>query len=389
MAATSILRVVSREFALYVAGRVGRIQDLGEDHIRGYIDIASRIYANKWRRPMPLCYRKKLLTSLHTLFRYLKEKGLHPGFERAVPRDVYAVLGYRRLLKEYENFLTTHRGIKPKTAKRYVEQGALLCQRMVDQHVRRWGDFSPRILYDHLRMLARDLGHLNFAHQQTALRVFFKFLKVTGKCAKDYSAWLVHVRNWRLGRVPRTIEEDHLYRLFESLKGRSHGTLRDRAVFLLLTFYGLRIGEIVRLHLEDIRWGEGKIILRQRKAGKDLCLPLHPLVAAGLKDYIENARPVGTAHREVFLTLHRGGRPYVAGHALASTLRYRLQKIGLRVGPHTFRHTLASRLLNNGCRLEWIQQILGHARIASTQIYTKVDLTHLREVAANYLVVHD
>lgn len=162
------------------------------------------------------------------------------------------------------------------------------------------------------------------------------------------------------------------------------GDVRDRAIFLLLTLLGMRIGEVAQLRLEDVRWKEAKVVLRKRKAGKDLALPLHPAIARALSEYIEKVQPHGTPFREVFLTknpIH----PYRREHNISETLATRLRKLGLRIYPHRLRHTLASRLINHGSPPEWIQQLLGHADFRSTQIYAKVDLAHLREVASNNL----
>ncbi len=377
-----VCRVVTHEFTIYLEGRVQRPQEISLDHLRGYLGIRAKLFPQFLKRPMLPDYQERLASGLTLFLRYLAERGIRTGIPFFEKQDLRAVPGYEEILTEYEKFLQDHRGLQPRTIENYLDHAARLCRWMVDGRRPSWDDLSPKILYDHLRTQAKTLGHLGLGNAQTALRSFFRFLRIREKCSKELDLYLIRYRTYRLARVPRTATPDELYRLFEDVQGNSPAAIRDRAVLLLITLYGLRIGEVARLEIDDVSWREKKLVVRRRKAGRDLVLPLIPAISRGLAEYVEKVRPRGTPYRQIFLS-RRTPHPYPRGSNLAMTLRGRLLKLGLRLHPHAFRHTLATQLFNNDCPPEWIQVLLGHANFASTQIYTKVDLTHLREVAEN------
>ncbi len=377
-----VCRAVTQEFTIFIEGRVQRPEDISTDHLRGYLGIRAKLFPHFWKRPMLPDYQARLAAGLTLFLRYLGEKGIRTGIPFFEKQDLRAVPGYEDLLTEFEGFLRDHRGLKPRTIEAYLDHAARLCRWMVECRTPSWEDLTPTIIYDHLRSQAKTLGHVSLANAQTALRSFFRFLRLKEKCSKELDLYLIRYRTYRLARVPRTVSVEELYRLFEDVNGNSPAAIRDRAVLLLITLYGLRIGEVARLQMDDVSWSERKLIIRRRKAGRDLILPIIPAVMAVLAEYVEKVRPRGTPYREIFLT-RRTPHPYPRGSNLAMTLRERLLKLGIRVHPHAFRHTLASQLFNNDCPPEWIQILLGHANFASTQVYTKVDMTHLREVTEN------
>jgi site-specific recombinase XerD len=377
-----ICRAVTQEFLIFLEGRVTRPEEISIDHLKAYLGVRARLFPHQWRRPMLPDYQERLADALNLFLRYLAEQGVRTGIPMRERQDLRAVPGYETLLADYQRFLRDHRGLQPGTIDTYLDHAARLCRAMVKSRTKRWEDLTPKRLYDHLRSQARRLGHVSLQNAQTALRSFFRFLHITGQCTKALDLYLVRYRTYRLSRVPRAVPLDDLYRIFEDVKGSSPADIRDRAVLLLLTLYGLRIGEIVRLKMDDVSWREQKFIVRRRKAGRDLVLPLHPAVARALWEYVDRVRPRGTPYREIFLS-KRAPHPYPRGSNLAMTLRGRLHKLGCDFHPHAFRHALASQLINNNCPPEWIQQLLGHAQFVSTQVYAKVDLVHLREVAEN------
>lgn len=372
-------QILARELILFLSGSGRRRPGILPRDVRSFVGVKERIFEVIWRRPMGKGSRERLHVALNLFLRYLASRGVAVPVKIRGPAIPPAAPGYEDTLRDFERFLLDHRGLKPRAVRTYVDHANRLCQMLACSKLCSWEDFTSRQLYDHLMSEARRMGHLGFQAKSTALRAFFRFLTLTGRSKRDLASWLVRYRRYRLGHVPRTIEPDALYRLFEDMKAGRACDLRDRAAFLLLALYGLRIREVTRLRLEDVRWSEGRIVLRARKAGKDLSLPLHPAVARVLREYIDLVRPAGSSAREVFLTRH-GGRPYPESN-LGMTLRYRLKKLGLAGRLHGFRHALATRLLNNGCPPEWIQQLLGHAHPESTRIYSKADLVRLREVA--------
>lgn len=377
-----LCRVATTEFVIYLGGRVARPEDITVDHLRGYLGIRADIFPHFWKRPMLPDYQERLASALTLFLRYLESYGILTQIALPKPKDLSAVPGYEDTLSSYHHFLIHDRGLSPGTVKTYLDHAARLCQKLVHLDRPPWETVSAKVIYDHLRAQAKALGHVALCNAQTALRSFFRFLHITNRCQKNLDVLLIRRRAYSLAKVPKTVSLDQLQVVFDDVQGTSPYAIRDRAVLLLLTVYGLRVGEVVRLAMDDVRWREQQLIIRRRKAGRDLILPLQPPVAHALLEYVEQVRPRGTPYREVFLT-KRVPRPFLRGSNLAMTLRERMHKLGLKINPHALRHTLASQLINNDCPPEWIQQLLGHAQFRSTQIYTKVDMAHLREVADN------
>lgn len=377
-------QVVARELLIFLAGRVAPASRITREDADRYLAVRAGFYEVTWHRSMTAGYHLRLSNALNLFVRYLAGRGVATYLvPKAASEEPSAPFKYRRLVAAYETFLLRHRGLKPHTVNGNIGHVASFCRSLADAKLCSWNDLTPRHLYDHLLEEAKRLRRGNLRKKESVLRGFFGFLKLTGRSKKDYRAWLVNYRTWRLTRLPKAITGGDLERLFHDLRRERPGDLRDRAIFILLTLYGLRIGEIAGLRLDEIRWEEKRLLIRRRKAGKDLSLPLHPLAAWALSTYIEKVRPHGTSHRAVFLTRYKGNRPYPVGFHLGLTIRHRLRRLGMSVSAHSFRHALATRLQNNGCPPVWIQKLLGHADLESTRIYAKVDLTHLREVAQN------
>lgn len=375
-----ICQVVATEFVIYLYGRVGSAKRIGMRHLRSYLAIRGRMFAQIWGRPIKQDYRERLANALKLFLRYLKTQGIQTGIALREPKDFRAVPGHQETLAEYEKYLVEHKGLSASTVGTYLDHASRLCRWMIESRTPSWDQLAPETIYDHIRRQARRLGHTSLQNAQSALRCFFRFLRLSERTNKALENFLVRYRTYRLSKVPQTVTLNELYRLFEDVQGSRPSDIRDRAILLLLTLYGLRIGEIVRLSMEDVRWREQHLVIRRRKAGRDLVLPLHPAVARALWEYVDQARPRGTPYRQVFLS-RRHPHPYPRGSNLAMTLKGRLRILGLHIRPHALRHSLASHLINNDCPPEWIQALLGHTRFSSTQIYAKVDLAHLREVA--------
>lgn len=376
-------RKVACEFVIFLEGRVARPEEISPEHWRGYLRIRSKFSPQLWRRHLAPGFEKWFRNGLNLFLRYLATQGIHTKIPLGQKKDLRAVPGYEDLLSRYEKFLVEHRGLQRSTVYRYVDDASRLCRTMIEAKIQDWDALTPDVLYDHLRAQARKLCHLGLSNAQTALRCFFRFLRLGGVCRKELDRYLVRSRKWRLSGVPPTVPLEDLHRAFDDLKANTRSDIRDRAVLLLLTLYGLRPVEIARLKMEDVSWREEKLVLRNRKAGKDLILPLHPAVARALLEYVDRVRPRGTPHREIFLVKRPPPHPFRVGHDVVSPLQDRLATLGIQFRPYHLRHALATRLINNDCPPEWIQQLLGHASFESTRIYAKVDMTHLREVAEN------
>ncbi|MGA7795315.1 MAG: site-specific integrase [Candidatus Acidiferrales bacterium] len=216
-----------------------------------------------------------------------------------------------------------------------------------------------------------------------SLRSFFRYASSRGWCAAGISESIDAPRLYTHENLPQGPSWEEVKKLLASVNGTSPVQIRSRCAILLCAVYGLRVGEVCRLRLEDIDWSDEKISVRRSKQRKVQTYPLTTEVGNALLRYLKEVRP-RCAHREVLLTLRRPYRPVSVG--ALSTMTQKLQKrLGLklkRYGSHVLRHACATHLLAQGLTLKEVGDHLGHVSVAATRIYAKVDLTALREVAA-------
>jgi len=171
--------------------------------------------------------------------------------------------------------------------------------------------------------------------------------------------------------------------LLESSEGNHPTNIRDRAIIMLLTVYGLRCGEVKKLRLEDLDWENEILYVRREKNVKFQKFPLSQTVGDAILNYLQNARPNNCHCREIFITRRAPYRP-LSSAAFFQIVSKRLKPLGIDLkhfGPHSLRHTCATRLINEGISLKEISDHLGHHSLESARIYAKVDLTNLRKVA--------
>ncbi len=216
-------------------------------------------------------------------------------------------------------------------------------------------------------------------HYLSPLRSFFRFLYLRRDIALDPTVGL------ELPRLPRTLPATiltvrEMARLLTGIDGSTPRGLRDRALFELLYAAGLRRAEALGLRKADLNLREEQLLVHG-KGGHQRLVPIGAEAARALRRWLEDGRPVFPTPEDPHLFLSSRSGPMKEGE-LYERLREAVRAAGLKkkVTPHTFRHSVATHLLRAGADLRHIQALLGHASLSSTQIYTRVELTHLRRV---------
>ncbi|MEM6910859.1 MAG: site-specific tyrosine recombinase/integron integrase [Verrucomicrobiota bacterium] len=245
---------------------------------------------------------------------------------------------------------------------------------------RDWAAVSLRELTEYLS--ARRQGGLaasSLRLEVIALKIFFRWLAGRGEVPRDWGEDLQSPRGEK--SLPETWNEQEVRRLLESIDlGRALGR-RDRAILELLYASGLRVSELVGLRLERVD-SENGVLRVTGKGNKTRLVPVGQRALQALQDYLSQERPHLVSPKsgaEVFLS-HRGRR--LTTQRIWQILRERAKGAGLegKAYPHLLRHSFATHLLGNGADLRVIQEMLGHADIATTQIYTHVDQRRLKGV---------
>lgn len=217
------------------------------------------------------------------------------------------------------------------------------------------------------------------ARALSSIKSFHRFLEVDGRCSKNPASLISLPKKPQ--RLPDVLSIDTVGRLLDSSIGDRPVDLRDRALLEVLYGCGLRASELCGLDVDRVNTDDGVLLVRG-KGDKERIVPLAGTAEKALCDYLEHGRPVlaragKTSTMAVFLNA-RGSR------LTRQSVHRIVRNAGLRVGidnlhPHTLRHSCATHLLEGGADLRIIQDMLGHSDIATTQVYTHVQQTHLQE----------
>jgi integrase/recombinase XerD len=217
-------------------------------------------------------------------------------------------------------------------------------------------------------------------HRKSAcLRSFYRHLRRDGLLDTDPTATLSAPRRTR--KLPQVLTRGEVEKLLSQPRGTKPAALRDRALLELMYACGLRASEAIGLELMDVDTEEG--VLRARgKGSKERLVPIGQAAIAALRPYLERGRPAlgkGSAEPHLFVNF-RGGS--LTRQGLYKIVRRHALTAGLadRMSPHTLRHTFATHLLAGGCDLRSVQEMLGHADVSTTQLYTHLSSERLKDV---------
>lgn len=224
---------------------------------------------------------------------------------------------------------------------------------------------------------SEGLSAASRARRLSAIRQLFKFLNAEGITGSDPAAGLTGPKRER--PLPRILSASEVDRLIEAAKKRSQG-LDGRALFRALRFYclieilyatGMRVSELVSLPRSVLR-GDPRVLTIKGKGGRERLVPLNPAAREALVGYLAVS---GRLDNSPWLFAARSAEGHVTRQGFAQDLKDIAEEAGLdpaRVSPHVLRHAFASHLLDRGADLRAVQQLLGHADISTTEIYTHV-----------------
>ena len=214
------------------------------------------------------------------------------------------------------------------------------------------------------------------------LRVFLQYLRRERVISRDLSCCVESPRSYRCAHVPRSVSWDEVGKTLQAVDRRTPTGKRDYAVLLLLATYGLRGVEVANLKLEHIDWKRNRLLISERKAGHCTAYPLSPMVGNAILEYLQNGRPQD-ADRHVFYRHLAPRRPMTPAAVSARAAHYLLKADihVVRPGSHTLRHSCVQRLVDSDFSLKVIGDYVGHRSPSSTEIYTKILIEPLRQIA--------
>ena len=284
-------------------------------------------------------------------------------------------------------FLAFERGLSPRTRKAYENDVAALASGLridPDAPAAAWARVRTK---DIRRLFAKarsaGLAESTRARRLVAVKSFFAWLRSEGEIPADPAAVLVQAR--RTIVLPHAISQEDAERFLALSGPATPDNVRDRALTEILYGCGLRASEVVGLTLDSVRFEEGLVRVRG-KGGKTRLVPLGSRAEEALKRYLADSRPAyRPAPGEAALFLGPRGRA-ISRPTLWRIVkrRARMARLPKEVSPHWLRHSFATHLLAGGAPIRAIQEMLGHADIGTTQVYTHVDAGRLASVVKQF-----
>lgn len=287
-------------------------------------------------------------------------------------------------VEAYLRHLRVERRVSPHTLRAYAAELARLQSALELPGPIDWRGVTSDALRRFLAERAAGVGRRSVGRTVATLRGFFGHLRRRGRIEVDPAASLGSPRFLRA--LPRYVPEASLEQLFRSLPAPgSERAARDTALLELLYGSGLRASEAVGLDWSNVSLAEGRAHVRGGKGGKDRIVPLGDATVAALR-VLAAVHGGGTARAEARGPVFRnryGAR--LAVRSVGRIVTAAMRGTGLApVNPHALRHSCATHLLDHGADLRSIQELLGHASLATTQRYTHVSLARLRATYARY-----
>jgi integrase/recombinase XerD len=372
----SIWRRVPIVYAFGQFGRERGAQDVAQlpAYVEAFVDDRVALHRRRTRstRPMAKEVRGPVEQMLSVVL---------PGFEPAGrPHHPQPFAG---TVPGFFDYLDEERGLRPASIYQYRHHLDRFEAYLARIGVRSLGELSPPILSAYIvERASAGLAKSTVRDSAGVLRVFLRYAHREGVLASDLSGAVGWPQIYRLSAVPRSISWDDVNRVLASVDRRTAAGRRDYAILLLLVTYGLRGREVAALTLDDIDWKRERLAVPERKAGHSTAFPLSAVVGEALVDYLRHGRPQ-TADRHIFFRAAAPRQP-IGAAAVSALARSYLLKAGVdvpRPGSHTLRHSAVQRLVDADFPLKTIGDFIGHRSARSTEVYAKVAVEALRQVA--------
>ena len=287
-----------------------------------------------------------------------------------------------RLVGDFIDALSLERGLSENTCSGYRHDLALFVGWLRRHEVAAAGDVTRDDIVSFLAdERVKGMAGSTRARRAAAVRMFFRHLKERRLIATNPTD-LMDAPKKALA-LPRVLSEPEVFAILDEVKGEDPISLRDRAMLEVMYGCGLRVSELCELKREDIV-AEGELLRILGKGSKERIVPIGTAAGRALTAYLEGSRESFTrgnlSENHIFLT--RLGKPFTR-QGVFKIVRTRAAAVGIaadRISPHVLRHCFASHMLSHGADIRAIQELLGHADIGTTQIYTHVDTARFGDI---------
>ena len=304
--------------------------------------------------------------------------------DRPAPAALPAELTRAFHLERFQDYLSLEAGNSAHTVSNYLRDVTRVAQYAAGKGVRAPDRLSAAQLRDFVYFL-KDLGlaPTTIRRQISALRTYYKFLVGEGLAARDPSERVESPKRWRT--LPAVLTVAEMERLLAAPNTNTPQGQRDHAILEFAYGTGVRVSELVSVKLQDIAF-EDRVVRVFGKGSKERLIPFGKTASGVVSAYVNHARrTLDRGKSKGVLFLNARGTPLTRVGAWGIIKNNaKLAGLAKRVTPHTLRHTFATHLLEGGADLRAVQEMLGHADLSTTQIYTHVDRDYLRTVHKSY-----
>lgn len=287
-------------------------------------------------------------------------------------------------LEEFRDYLQFERGVSPRTLDAYGRD----LERMVEFSKRHHIDDVANLTSAQLRefvyeMKDRGLAATSIRRTLSAIRTYFAFLLAEGHVKADPTEKVEMPKTWR--KLPGVLSREDVASILDAPDISERFYWRDKALLEFAYAAGVRVSELASLKVRDLDLNEGVAVVFG-KGAKERIVPIGRAAQRALDAYLRELRPIlAKRDAEGVVFLNAQGRK-LTRMGIWKILRKYVKRSGVkkRVTPHTLRHCFATHLLEGGADLAAVQEMLGHADISTTQIYTHVDREYLRDIHKRY-----
>jgi len=287
-------------------------------------------------------------------------------------------------LSLFMDYLDVECGLAKNTLEAYRMDLAKFFAYLHSLKVRDFRSVRPQTVVDFMmQQKEAGLSVNSISRYLVAIKMLSRFLFLEGYVPKDLVSLLDSPRLWK--RIPGVLSKREIKALLSAPRPPRRYYLRDRAILEVLYATGARVSEVVTLTLNrtNIEYGYVRCI---GKGGKERVVPLGRKARKALREYMQTLRPkLASKSRAAEVFLSRSGKPLDRFMLWKMVKRYALEAgISKPISPHVLRHSFATHMLEGGADLRSVQEMLGHANIATTQIYTHVDSARLKAIHQKY-----
>ncbi|EPB3004163.1 site-specific tyrosine recombinase XerD [Enterococcus hirae] len=283
-------------------------------------------------------------------------------------------------INDYLHYLTIERGLSLNTRKSYERDLLQYLHYLEDEQITSWQDVDRYVVINYLEKMHNEKkAPATVTRMITSLRRFHQFLRQERLTDHDSMQHIDTPK--KVQKLPSTLSLTEVERLIETPDTTKNLGIRDRAILEVMYATGMRVSELVGLKLSDLHLSLG-LVQTLGKGDKERIIPLGDYAIQWLERYLDEARPLLVANpseTHVFVNHHGTG---LSRQGIWKNLKQLVREAGINkeVTPHTLRHSFATHLLENGADLRTVQELLGHADISTTQIYTHITKKRMTDV---------